>query len=66
MQILVNGAPHMLAAKLTLDALLHQLGLDTTQVAVEHNQEIVPRTQHAQREITDGDVIEIVEFIGGG
>jgi thiamine biosynthesis protein ThiS len=35
-------------------------------VAVERNGEVVPRARHADVELADGDVIEIVHFVGGG
>jgi sulfur carrier protein len=33
---------------------------------VEVNREIVPKSEHARREIRDGDRIEIVHALGGG
>jgi sulfur carrier protein len=38
----------------------------TGPVAVELNQEIVPRVEHATRRLTEGDVLEVVHFVGGG
>ncbi len=35
-------------------------------VAVECNCEIVPKTQYESKKLTDGDVLEIVCFVGGG
>jgi sulfur carrier protein len=35
-------------------------------VAVELNQEIVPRSRHASQSLADGDRLEIVHAIGGG
>jgi sulfur carrier protein len=35
-------------------------------VAVERNLEIVPRSAYGATNLTDGDRIEIVHFIGGG
>jgi sulfur carrier protein len=34
--------------------------------AVEVNREIVPRSQHAERVLAEGDAIEVVTFVGGG
>ena len=42
------------------------IGLDPKKVAVECNLEIVPRSTLAQVELRDGDVLEIVHFVGGG
>ena len=51
---------------LSVAALLIQLELDTKKVAVERNEEIVPRSRYADTWLASGDVLEIVHFIGGG
>ncbi len=65
MRIQVNGEPREVAAA-TILALVEELGLDVRKVAVERNLEIVPRSLHAGTPITDGDRIEVVQFVGGG
>ncbi len=62
----VNGEPRHLAASATVAALLAAIGLDTRKVAVELNEEIVPRTRYADTALGNGDQLEIVHFIGGG
>jgi sulfur carrier protein len=47
-------------------ALLLELGLGQKQAAVEINREIIPRSQHADRPIRDGDEVEVISFVGGG
>jgi sulfur carrier protein len=37
-----------------------------TAIAVEINGEIVPKSQYATRSIAAHDVVEIVNFVGGG
>jgi thiamine biosynthesis protein ThiS len=54
------------SAGLTLAALLEQLQVNRQHVAVELNRELVPREQHAERQLADGDVLEIVTLVGGG
>lgn len=66
MNIEVNGEPREVPAGTTVRALLETLGLGDTRVAVERNQEIVPRARHAATEVADGDRLEIVHFVGGG
>ena len=51
--------------RLTVRELLDHLELRGP-VAVELNQEIVPRAEHATRNLADGDVLEVVHFVGGG
>ena len=65
MNIKLNGKPFESAAA-TLLALTETLGLNPKQVAIEHNREIVPRSNYGQTALTPGDEIEIVHFIGGG
>lgn len=62
----VNGAAMELAPGTTLAALVAQLALDTRKVAVERNQEIVPRSAYAATVLAPEDRLEIVHFIGGG
>jgi thiamine biosynthesis protein ThiS len=50
----------------TVAALLAAIGLDTRKVAVERNEEIVPRSTYATIALAEGDRLEIVHFIGGG
>lgn len=64
-QITLNGET-MHVQTGTVAALVEQLKLDATRVAVERNLAIVPRSQYAQTPINTGDRIEIVGFIGGG
>ena len=47
-------------------ALVSALGLDTRKVAVERNEEIVPRSRYSETWLASGDRLEIVHFIGGG
>ncbi len=64
--ISVNGEPRPLVPPLSLAALIDQIGLDTSKVAVERNRAIVPRSIYAQTWLAPGDELEIVHFIGGG
>jgi len=66
MKIVINGEERTLAAPLSVEALLGQLGLDGRKVAVERNLEIVPKSTYGQVAVGDGDRLEIVHFIGGG
>jgi len=66
MTIVVNGQERALAAPVTIAALLDELGMAGRRVAVEVNQEIVPRSRHADFRIQDRDRVEVVVAIGGG
>jgi thiazole synthase len=64
--ILLNGEARKLAAALTLLDFLRDLGLDPAKIAVERNGGIVPRSGYGNVILANGDVLEIVHFIGGG
>ncbi|MAQ14455.1 MAG: thiamine biosynthesis protein ThiS [Sandaracinus sp.] len=66
MQIEVNGDPQEVPEGTTVRGLLETLGLGDTLVAVERNEQVVPRAQHATAELTAGDRVEVVHFVGGG
>ncbi len=66
MQVSVNGESKELAAAMTVEEFLKDLGVDPRKVAVERNLEIVPKSSFAHMKIEDGDRLEIVQFIGGG
>lgn len=66
MQIHVNGQPRTLERTASVTELLAQLDLDPRRVAVEINEDLVPRKQFAETTVRDGDQVEIVTFVGGG
>lgn len=66
MEIELNGEPKTVADGSSLADLVVELGLDGRRLAVEHNGEIVPRTDRDQRRLAAGDHVEIVHAIGGG
>ena len=66
MKLHVNGDVIDVDDGLTVKALVSQLGLDTGPVAVERNGEVVTRAKHEHTRLEEGDVIEIVHFVGGG
>lgn len=66
MQVYINDEAHTLENAITLAALAEQLKLDTRKVAMEVNLTIIPRSQYAQTLLSEGDKVEIVQFIGGG
>ncbi|QCI93854.1 sulfur carrier protein ThiS [Novosphingobium sp. EMRT-2] len=65
LSITVNGEPRR-AAPGSIADLVRDIGLDPAKVAVERNGEIAPRSTLANVALADGDVLEIVHFVGGG
>ncbi|MFL2771621.1 MAG: sulfur carrier protein ThiS [Rhodospirillaceae bacterium] len=66
MQIIVNGEAKTFEDKTDVASLLSGLGVDPKKVAVERNQEIVPRSKFDSIMIHEGDRLEVVHLIGGG
>ena len=64
--ITVNGKTRTLAAELSRQDLLQDLGMTEGRIAVEVNGNIVPRSQFSSQRISNLDSIEIVQAIGGG
>ena len=67
MRLQVNGEVQEFEDRtMSAEALLDRLGLADRRVAVEVNRRIVPRTTYPEHSLEDGDVVEIVHFVGGG
>jgi sulfur carrier protein len=65
-EIRLNGEPHDVGDGISIVELLRDLGLGERRVAVERNRDIVPREQYASTRLAPGDVVEVVQFVGGG
>ncbi len=62
----LNGEPREVPAGWSLARLIEDLGLAQARLAVERNREIVPKAERALTALCEGDVIEVVTFVGGG
>lgn len=66
MNLFLNGEPANAPDSVTVAVFLEKLGLPQKGVAVERNREIVPKSAYAATILSEGDRIEIVQFVGGG
>jgi sulfur carrier protein len=66
MNIRLNGDRYPLEEGATVAALINALALEGRRIAVEVNEEVVPRSQHAACRLKEGDRVEVVHAIGGG
>ena len=66
LQVTVNGARRECPQGATIDDLLRHLQLPLDRVAVERNRTIVRKDQRGSTAVEDGDVFEVVTFVGGG
>ena len=66
MHITLNGEKRQIEPGLTLSGLIEMLGYQGKRIAIERNGEIVPRSQHGNTSLQEGDQLEIVVAVGGG
>ncbi len=66
MQIYINGEEQQVSSDMTMAQLIEQLELQDQRLAVEVNEELVPRSTFPQHRLQAGDRVEIVHAIGGG
>lgn len=65
-QILLNGEPFEITDNCSIASLLEQCELTGQRLAVELNQNIIPRSQFESYFLANNDKVEIVRAIGGG
>jgi len=66
MKVTINGQNEELEDAISVTALLARRKIEPIRVAVEINEDVVPRKDFDETVIQDGDQIEIVTFVGGG
>ena len=66
MKIILNGQPKEFSQAPRLKNVVEQFCRDTRHVIVEVNGSIIQNTQWSERTLSDGDTIELVNFVGGG
>jgi thiamine biosynthesis protein ThiS len=66
LEVIINGESRVIEPGATIAGLLGQLGIEPRLVAVERNEQLVPRRRHAETLLESGDRIEIVTLVGGG
>jgi len=64
--ITLNGEPHQVEREISIMQLVESLEVKLSRVAVELNQEVVPKARYANTIIRAGDVVEVINFVGGG
>lgn len=64
--IRLNGEARDVPAQSSVAHLLASLELGSLRVAVERNNELVPRGEHELTHLEAGDVVEVVTLVGGG
>ena len=65
-KITLSGEEKEVPAGTSLSALTEILGLKKERIAAELNGEIIPKASYDVTVLSDGDNLEIVNFVGGG
>ena len=66
MTLTINGETRDFTKISTLSDLVSHLGMKPDRVAIELNRELVRRDRWGETQLSDGDKLEIVHFVGGG
>ena len=66
MNILLNGKTEHFEGLVTAAQLVEKLGLQGKRIAMEVNQEIVPRSSYDSYQLSENDKVEIINAVGGG
>jgi len=66
MKLTINGEITENIRAGTVRELLEELKVEPNRVAVEVNLTVVRRADYGQFRLNEGDVVEIVNFVGGG
>lgn len=66
MKLVINGEERDIRGPVSLAGLVEQLGMKADRVAVELNREIAVRDRWAEIQLSEGDRLEVVHFVGGG
>lgn len=64
--ITVNGKQISLTSKMSVADYLEQNDYQIKRIAVELNEEILPKYSYSDTMLKDGDRLEVVTFVGGG
>lgn len=64
--ITVNGKQIQLTSEMSVADYLEQNNYRINRIAVEMNEEILPKYSYSETMLKDGDRLEVVTFVGGG
>ncbi len=66
MKLKINGSEADVTDDLTVSGLLEELKIEPGRVAVEVNMIIIKKANYQECFLSEGDIVEIVNFVGGG
>ena len=63
---MVNGENLEIDKHLNAQDLITQLGYQNQRIALEVNENIIPKSKHPEFTLNEGDKIEVIKAVGGG
>jgi sulfur carrier protein len=66
MKLIINGEAKEFVEQITLGQVLEELGLTEKVMAAAVNMNIVKQDNWGTFELSDGDKLELLDFVGGG
>ncbi|MFQ3368638.1 MAG: thiamine biosynthesis protein ThiS [Gammaproteobacteria bacterium] len=66
MKITVNQKLLVFDDKISLEGLLENLAVTKKYMAVEINGIIIPKSEYTKYQLKDGDMVEVINAVGGG
>jgi len=62
----VNGEELEISDNTTISQLVKELGCENQRIALEVNENIIPKSTHQEFVLNAGDKVEIIKAVGGG
>ncbi len=66
MKVVINGEDRVVTEGITIRQLLDELSLKAEATVVQRNDDIVDRARFGDTRLAEGDVVELIRFVGGG
>lgn len=66
MKLLINGEPKDFSEGISLEELIRSLGVRKETVVAEVNRKIIQMEQRSVQKLSEGDQVELIQFVGGG
>jgi sulfur carrier protein len=63
---LINGENKEFTDGISLEEIIQQLGVRKETVVAEVNRQIIQNDQRKACKLSDGDQVELIQFVGGG
>ena len=66
MHLIVNGERFDFPNPLNVEELIDYLGFQNQRIALEVNETIIPKSNHGSYILSNHDIVEVINAVGGG